>query len=201
MRIHPFPARPRLLAVVMTLATLLLLLVPLAAYAQANTAHGFYQQTNLVSDLPNIATFQDPNLLNPWGLSHGPTTPWWVSDNGAGVATLYNGQGQAFPLASPLVVTIPPPAGSPAGTTAAPTGNVFNGTSGFVVSENGLSGPSLFMFALWHFHLCHQFPLRNRRDVQFKFSPGWFLHRLEAGEHLPAAQPVLRSFRHPEHRW
>jgi len=147
MRIHPFPARPRLLAVVMTLATLLLLLVPLAAYAQANTAHGFYQQTNLVSDLPNIATFQDPNLLNPWGLSHGPTTPWWVSDNGAGVATLYNGQGQAFPLASPLVVTIPPPAGSPAGTTAAPTGNVFNGTSGFVVSENGLSGPSLFMFA------------------------------------------------------
>jgi uncharacterized protein (TIGR03118 family) len=147
MRIHPFPARPRLLAVVMTLATLLLLLVPVAAYAQANTAHGFYQQTNLVSDLPTIAKFQDPNLLNPWGLSHGPATPWWVSDNGAGVATLYNGQGQAFPLASPLVVTIPPPAGSPAGTTAAPTGNVFNGTSGFVVSENGLSGPSLFIFA------------------------------------------------------
>src|SRR5258708_18455050 len=109
MRIHPFPARPRLLAVVMTLATLLLLLVPVAAYAQPNTANGFYQQTNLVSDLPNIAKFQDPNLLNPWGLSHGPATPWWVSDNGAGVATLYNGQGQAFPLASPLVVTIPPP--------------------------------------------------------------------------------------------
>src|SRR6266851_1695336 len=110
MRIHPFPARPRLLAVVMTLATLLLLLVPVAAYAQANTANGFYQQTNLVSDLPNIAKFQDPNLLNPWGLSHGPTTPWWVSDNGAGVATLYNGGGQAFPLppSSPLVVTIPP---------------------------------------------------------------------------------------------
>src|SRR6266704_588047 len=149
MRIHPFPARPRLLAVVIsTAAMLLLLFVPLAAYAHANTAPGLYQQTNLVSDLPNIATFQDPNLLNPWGLSHGPT-PWWVSDNGAGVATLYNGGGQAFPLppSSPLVVTIPPPAGSPAGTTAAPTGNVFNGTSGFVVSENGLSGPSLFIFA------------------------------------------------------
>src|SRR6266702_1294584 len=89
MRIHPFPARPRLLAVVMTLATLLLLLVPLAAYAQANTAHGFYQQTNLVSDLPNIATFQDPNLLNPWGLSHGPTTPWWVSENGLAGPSLF----------------------------------------------------------------------------------------------------------------
>jgi len=148
MRIHPFPARPRLLAVVIsTAAMLLLLFVPLAAYAQANTAPGLYQQTNLVSNLPNVAKFQDSNLVNPWGLSHGPTTPWWVSDNGAGVATLYNGGGQAFPLASPLVVTIPPPAGSPAGTTAAPTGNVFNGTNGFVVSENGISGPSLFIFA------------------------------------------------------
>src|SRR5712691_7064023 len=149
MRIHPFPARPRLLAVVMTLATLLLLLVPVAAYAQANTAHGFYQQTNLVSDLPNSAKFQDPNLLNPWGLSHGPTTPWWVSDNGAGVATLYNGGGQAFPPppGAPLVVTIPPPAGSPAGTTAAPTGAIFNDTSDFVVSESGKSGPSSFIFA------------------------------------------------------
>src|SRR5260370_38133293 len=147
MHIHPFPARPRLLAVVMTLATLLLLSVPVAAYAQANTANGFYQQTNLVSDLPNVgAKFQDANLLNPWGLSHGPKTPWWVSDNGAGVTTLYNGLGQAFPPASPLVVTIPPPASSP-GTTAAPTGNVFNGTSGFVVSENGISGASLFIFA------------------------------------------------------
>ena len=148
MRIHPFPARPRLLAVVISAAAMLLLLfVPLAAYAQANTAPGLYQQTNLVSNLPNVAKFQDSNLVNPWGLSHGPTTPWWVSDNGAGVATLYNGGGQAFPLASPLVVTIPPPAGSPAGTTAAPTGNVFNGTNGFVVSENGISGPSLFIFA------------------------------------------------------
>lgn len=148
MRIHPFPARPRLLAVVMTLATLLLLLVPVAAYAQANTAHGFYLQTNLVSDLPNIATFQDPNLLNPWGLSHGTTTPWWVSDNGAGVATVYKGDGTAFsfPPASPLVVTIPPPASSP-GATAAPTGNVFNGTSGFVVSTASGSGPSRFIFA------------------------------------------------------
>src|SRR5258706_13877894 len=135
MRIHPFPARPRLLAVVMTLATLLLLLVPVAASAQANTAHGFYQQTNLVPDLPNIAKFQDPNLLNPWGLSHGPTTPWCVSHNGAGVSTLYNGGGQAFPLPpnSPLVVTIPPPAGSPAGTTATATGHGLNGTRGFVV--------------------------------------------------------------------
>src|SRR5258708_31444783 len=143
MRIHPFPTRPRLLAVVITIAMLLLLLVPVAAYAHDNPKTGFYQQTNLVSDLPNIAQFQDPNLLNPWGLSHSPTSPWWVSDNGAGVATLYNGAGTAIPL----VVTIPPPAGSPAGTTAAPTGNVFNRTSGFVVATSSGAGPSLFIFA------------------------------------------------------
>ena len=29
---------------------------------------------------PNV----DPNLVNPWGVSFGPTTPFWVSDNGAG---------------------------------------------------------------------------------------------------------------------
>src|SRR5215472_567199 len=105
---------------------------------------GTYQQTNLVSDLSTVgAKFQDPNLLNPWGLSHSPTSPWWVSDNGAGVATLYNGDGTA----RSLVVTIPPPVGSPAGTTAAPTGNVFNGTSGFVVTAGSHSGPSPFIFA------------------------------------------------------
>ena len=108
---------------------------------------GFYQQTNLVSDISGLASVTDPNLVNPWGLSHGPATPWWVSDNGKGVATLYKGDGTPFPVGSPLVVTIPPPAGSPAGTTSAPTGNIFNGTSDFVVTENGVSAPSLFIFA------------------------------------------------------
>ena len=148
MRIHPFPARPRLLAVVISIAAmLLLLLVPVAAYAHANTAPGLYQQTNLVSDLPG-AKVQDSNLVNPWGLSHSSTSPWWISDNGTGVSTLYDGNGTPVnplsPGASPLVVTIPPPAG---GTSSAPTGNVFNGTSGFVVTEGGVSGPSRFIFA------------------------------------------------------
>jgi uncharacterized protein (TIGR03118 family) len=139
---HLFPARPRLLAVVITSVTLLLMLVPVAANAQGD--NGFYQQTNLVSDLSSVgATFQDPNLVNPWGLVHAPTSPWWVSDNGTGVSTLYNGDGTA----RPLVVTIPPPTGSPAGTTAAPTGNVFNGNGGFVVTQGSHSGSSLFIFA------------------------------------------------------
>ena len=36
-----------------------------------------YNQTNLVSDIPNLAAKTDPNLVNPWGLarsSGGPHT-------------------------------------------------------------------------------------------------------------------------------
>src|SRR6266581_9415684 len=93
-----------------------------AAHASGGNSDQFYVQTNLVSDLPNIAKFQDPNLVNSWGLSHSPTSPWWVSDNGTGVATVYKGDGTALQVGSPpmqLVVTIPPPGGSPAGTTSA----------------------------------------------------------------------------------
>lgn len=117
---------------------------------------GFYRQTNLVSDIAGLARFQDKNLVNSWGLSHSPTSPWWISDNGTGLATVYKGDGTPFnpvvPSAPPLVVTIPPPAGSPAGTTAAPTGNVFNSLNStnpneFVVNANRKSGPSIFMFA------------------------------------------------------
>lgn len=122
------------------------------AGASAND-EGFYQQTNLVSDIKGMAKFTDPNLKNSWGLSHSPTGPWWVADNATGVATVYNGDGTPFPSAnSPLVVTIPPPAGSPAGTIAAPTGNIFNPVNetnqdDFVIHGNGKSGPSVYLFS------------------------------------------------------
>src|ERR1700722_9909183 len=47
-------------------------------------------QTNLVSDLPGVAQFTDPNLVNPWGISESAGSPFWISDNNAGVSTLYN---------------------------------------------------------------------------------------------------------------
>jgi len=128
----------------------LLFLLPItAAGAQGG---GFYHQKNLVSDLPNVATFQDPNLVNAWGLSHSPTGPWFISDNGTGLSTQYKSNGMgvsplAPPVAPPMPITIPPPAGSPPGTTAAPTGNVFNSTSDFVVTQGSASGPSQFLFA------------------------------------------------------
>lgn len=128
---------------------------------------GGYDEVKLVSDLPNVAQFQDPNLVNAWGLSHSDTSPWWVSDNGAGVSTLYNGNGQAFPTASPLVVNIPMPNGQPGGT---PTGNVFNTQNvasphDFVISKNGKSGPSFFLFATEDGTISGWNPTVNRQNA------------------------------------
>jgi len=97
-----------------------------------------YQQTNLVSDLPGEAAVQDTHLVNPWGLARSSGSPWWVSDNGTGNATLYNGNNGAI---VPLVVTIPPAAGSSEG--GVPTGTVFNGTTDFELPSGG---PARFIF-------------------------------------------------------
>jgi uncharacterized protein (TIGR03118 family) len=88
-------------------------------------SYGAYSQTNLVSDLPGVARTLDPNLQNPWGIALSGTSPFWISDNGTGLSTLYNGSGQIVPL----VVTVPPPGGG--APPSAPTGMVFNGTSDF----------------------------------------------------------------------
>jgi uncharacterized protein (TIGR03118 family) len=147
MRMRLVATRPRALAIAVALTAILSLSIFGVARTRAATALGFYQQTNLVSDLPGAAAVTDPHLVNAWGMSHSPTSPWWISDNGTGVSTLYNGNGAPFPLGSPLVVTIPPPLGSPAGTLAAPTGNLFNSSSGFIVTKNGKSGHPNFIFA------------------------------------------------------
>ena len=99
-----------------------------------------YIQTNLVSSIPGVGTNPtnplDPQLVNSWGLTRSTTSPWWVADNGTGVATIYNGAGTK----SGLVVTIPPPMGGAA--PSAPTGVVFNGTSDFMLGGS----PAQFIF-------------------------------------------------------
>jgi len=110
----------------LVVATMLFLCAS-AQRAQADGANSF-TQTNLVSDIPGMAKTPDPNLVNPWGVSFSPTSPFWISDNGTGLATLYNGAGDIIPL----VVAVPPPG-------SAPTGQVFNSSSSF----NG----DLFIFA------------------------------------------------------
>jgi len=94
-----------------------------------------YLQHNLVADTPGIADVTDPNLVNPWGVSESGASPFWISDNGTGKATIYNGSGAI----TPLVVTVPGTAG-----TGDPSGQVQNNTTGFVLA-NGK--PASFIFA------------------------------------------------------
>ena len=108
--------------------------VILAGYIAADV-NGRYVETDLVvnkevngiptltdsNGIVHIAKFLDKNLVNPWGVATSATSPFWVSDNGAGLSTLYNTAG----MPQSLVVSIPAP-GKPLGHDGAPTGVVFN---------------------------------------------------------------------------
>jgi uncharacterized protein (TIGR03118 family) len=98
-----------------------------------------YKQTNLTADQAGVATNTDTNLVNPWGLSRSAGSPWWVSDNGTGLSTLYDGTG----LAKGLVVTIP--TGDPEmSATGTPTGTAFNSASPEFALATGM--PAAFLF-------------------------------------------------------
>jgi uncharacterized protein (TIGR03118 family) len=105
-------------------------------------------QTNLVSDLQGVAQNTDPNLINPWGIAESGGSPFWVSDNNAGVSTLYNTTGAR----QSLVVSIPTPV-DPFGASGTPDGIVSNGTGGFTINgvdktgTKASSGSPFFIFA------------------------------------------------------
>lgn len=106
-----------------------------ASTGRGDKARNVYQVSPLVSDGSLDAPFHDRNLINSWGLARGVSGPFWVSDNGADVATLYDGNG----VANPLVVSLP--------SGARPTGIVFNPGGGFIVNDGTNSGPARFLFA------------------------------------------------------
>ena len=79
----------------------------------------------------NPAALVDPHLVNSWGLASTPTSQFWVSDNGTGLATTYN-VSNAAPLTPHLgtrVVNIPSP-GDPLGASGTPTGVAWNPATG-----------------------------------------------------------------------
>jgi len=121
-------------------------------------------ETDLVADIPGLldrygivhsAFVLDPHLVNPWGVTEAPTSPFWVADNGAGVSTLYGvpGGGNTVSIV-PRVFSIPGPA-DPLSRNGTPTGAVFNtdlAGQGFKVvgvdrNHNAAAGPALFLFA------------------------------------------------------
>ncbi len=122
------------------LAVLLLAAAP--AYA------GPYVQTNLVSNIPGLATITDPALINPWGFSHSATSPFWVSDQGTNSATLYAVTGRTNVTKTVInppsgLVAIPTTAGGPQG----PTGQVNNtNATSFLVGNGGNGNRASFIF-------------------------------------------------------
>src|SRR5438270_12929705 len=117
------------------LITNALLVLAATSFSVVTARADTYSWTNLQSDIAGVATHLDRNLVNPWGMAVSPNGTIWVSDNGTGVSTLYHQDGTAVSL----VVTIPARNKNQTGT---PTGTIFNPTSGFKVSENGVSQPA-----------------------------------------------------------
>jgi uncharacterized protein (TIGR03118 family) len=113
--------------------------VALFTSMQVDATAAAFVQRNLVSDIPGLAAFTDPALKNPWGRSFGPTSPFWISDQGSNVATLYTNAGGSI-TKLPLVVSIPTTASGPQG----PTGQVFNSTGAFALPG---STSARFIFA------------------------------------------------------
>jgi uncharacterized protein (TIGR03118 family) len=122
---HLFRCRSRvLLALVIVFGAALVVASPLTA-AESNA----YTVTPLVSDQPGVAPTTDTHLVNAWGLTSSATSPWWVSDNGTDLSTLYNGAGAKQGLEVAVA--------------GGPTGAVFNPTTAFLLPTGG---KALFIF-------------------------------------------------------
>jgi uncharacterized protein (TIGR03118 family) len=85
-----------------------------------------YLQVNLVSDQAGVALLQDTNLVNAWGTSFSSGSPFWISDNGSGLATLYSATNDSSGF---HVTKLGLQVGIPGDGT--PTGQLFNGTGAF----------------------------------------------------------------------
>ena len=108
----------------------ILVAAPVGARVQDNV----FTVNNLVADTSGTAPVTDASLVNGWGLSAGPTTPWWTSNNGTNTSTLYSGSGAK----AALTVSVP----------GGPTGTVFNGNAAdFAVTQNGKTGAARFLFS------------------------------------------------------
>lgn len=97
-----------------------------------------FSQVNLVASASSFAGARvDPNLVNGWGIAMSPTGIIWVSSEDAGKIVVYDKAGvEKLPA-----VSIPTATAASGGS---PTGQVFNGSSDFVL-PNG--SPARFIFA------------------------------------------------------
>jgi len=112
-------------------------------------ADSLFAQTNLVSDILGLAAITEPELHNPWGISHNATSPFWISNQGTNTTNLFavtagNTVTKAAPLNTDGNIVIPPGGSGAVG----PTGQVANtNTSSFAVGNGGNNASANFIFA------------------------------------------------------
>jgi uncharacterized protein (TIGR03118 family) len=137
-----FKGRP--LAAATALVGGLALVVPATASAHESYGHDSrhdlaVHQVNLVSDVPGKAALLDPDLVNPWGLALGATSPLWVSNQGTSSSTLYSSAPGATTATKVPAVRVNVPV---------PTGQVANAGTGFVLTNAaGATGTARFIFS------------------------------------------------------
>jgi uncharacterized protein (TIGR03118 family) len=109
-----------------------------------------FADTALVSNKSEVvatAATIDANLQNPWGIAVAPGFPFWISDNNSNLSTLYSGAGvqetQTITGSAATGIAIPD---SAAGVQANPTGQIFNGTGGFLIPTSKGQETALFIF-------------------------------------------------------
>jgi len=107
--------------------------------------------TALVVDKSEVVAsskIADANLQNPWGIAIATGLPFWIADNNSNLATLYSGAGdietQEVTGSPGKGIAIP---ASAAGVQANPTGQVYNGSGGFLIATSNGQETALFMFA------------------------------------------------------
>ena len=123
---------PRRVVFLTVLAAVALAAGPVSA--RNSSSQNSYTVDVLVSDTGVDGSTVDANLVNGWGITAGPTTPWWVANNETDTSTLYRGDGTIVPL----VVSVP----------GGPTGTVFNGdANSFIVTSGAATGAARFLFA------------------------------------------------------
>jgi uncharacterized protein (TIGR03118 family) len=121
------------------------------AAAPPMVSNTLFTVSSLVADSGSGAAHTDARLINPWGIAFNPTGFVWVANNGSDSSTLYDGNG----VPQSLVVATP----------AAPTGIVFNGSSDFKITQNGVTAASPFIFAGENGSISAWSPTVNRNNA------------------------------------
>jgi uncharacterized protein (TIGR03118 family) len=149
--------RAATVAVAMASTTLAGTSVAASASAYGHHSDHAFRQVDLVSDLTTLGpdVLVDPAVKNPWGIAMGPTTPLWV-DNQFNPASNCGSQ-DCVPAAADLLTKVTLYKGATNShdpiqkvglevTASSPFGIVFNPTSSFSVTQNGVTAPARFLF-------------------------------------------------------